>query len=59
MIPRTENDITQIAEALIGINHELERLNNFLEEKAFTVMLDPESKLDVDVNNTIFTSSAE
>ena len=59
MILRTETDITLIADALIGINHELQRLNTFLEEKSFTVLMDPESKLDVDINNTVFTSSAE
>jgi hypothetical protein len=54
-----EERLTKIAEALFGISHELERLNAFLEERAVTVSIDPESKLDVDVNNTVFTSSAE
>ena len=56
---QSENALEKILEALAGISHELDRLNNFLEEQAVTVVLHAESKLDVDVNNTVFTASAE
>jgi hypothetical protein len=56
---QSENALEKILGTLAGISHELNRLNNFLEERAVTVALDAESKLDVDVNNTVFTANAE
>lgn len=58
MESRTESDITQIAESLVGIKDELKKLNAFLLKKALSVTL-LESKLDVDVNNTVFISNSE
>ncbi|NDD55034.1 hypothetical protein EBZ39_14425 [bacterium] len=56
---RSEKALEKILETLAGISWELNRLNNFLEEQAVTVALHAESKLYVDVNNTVFTASAE